>query len=314
MRTEGSDEFDLEIRDLRLAVTAAQHRSLRRAAETLNIRQSTLSRRLRDIERRLGVVLFERTNSGTRLSPLGLEFVASATRILEQVNSEFRRLKSKSVGERGHLRIGIHASLSAGNMRASLSEYHRRFPEVEIRTVDGCHERLLRVLAADAIDIAITLGPAVDWTDRMLPLWSERVIAALHENHPLGRNSRARWADLADEKFLIPHQGPGLELENLLTAKFRNVAGTDRIVRQDVSLDRLLSLVSAGYGALLMFEGATGARYESVVYHEVWDEDGPTRVHFTGYWREANGNPALQSFLGILREHYPDLSTPPESN
>jgi len=134
------------------------------------------------------------------------------------------------------------------------------------------------------------------------------VIAALPENHALGRAGKARWRDLADEKFLLPQQGPGQELEHLIAVKLRNAAATERIVRQDVSLDRLLSLVGAGYGALLMFEGATGVRYEGVVYHEVYDDEGPTRVPFTAYWRDANGNPALQSFLSMLREHHPDLS------
>jgi Bacterial regulatory helix-turn-helix protein, lysR family len=51
----------VELRALRWAVIAAQHKSLRQAAETLNIRQSTLSRGLRDLEHQLGAILFERT-------------------------------------------------------------------------------------------------------------------------------------------------------------------------------------------------------------------------------------------------------------
>jgi hypothetical protein len=37
-----------------------------------------------------------------------------------------------------------------------------------------------------------------------------------------------------------------------------------------------------------MLEGATGMRYDGVVYREVCDEDGPTRLNFMAYWREAN--------------------------
>jgi len=48
----------IELHDLRLAVTTSQYRSLRQAAEAFSIRQSTLSRRLRDLEYRLGAVLF----------------------------------------------------------------------------------------------------------------------------------------------------------------------------------------------------------------------------------------------------------------
>jgi hypothetical protein len=71
-------------------------------------------------------------------------------------------------------------------------------------------------------------------------------------------------------------------------------------------------LVSADYGALLMLEGATGMRYDGVVYREVCDDDGPTRLNFMAYWREANGNPTtLGPFLAMLRERYPDLSVEP---
>ena len=94
MQADDVNGVDIELRDLRLAVVTSQHRSLRQAAEALNIRQSTLSRRLHEIERQLGVVLFERTNGGTRLTTVGLEFVSSAKRILDDVDTELRRLRS----------------------------------------------------------------------------------------------------------------------------------------------------------------------------------------------------------------------------
>jgi len=134
MRADDVNGVDIELRDLRLALVTSQHRSLRQAAEALNIRQSTLSRRLHEIERQLGVVLFERTNGGTRLTTVGLEFVASAKRILDDVDTELQRLRSRSRGELGLLAIGVHASPSAGNMHTTLVEYHRRFPDVDVRT------------------------------------------------------------------------------------------------------------------------------------------------------------------------------------
>ncbi|MGH7051430.1 MAG: helix-turn-helix domain-containing protein [Acetobacteraceae bacterium] len=54
---------------------AGRYRAIRQAAEALGIRQSTLSRRLCDIERRLGVVLFQPTNGGTHLTAMGLSLL-----------------------------------------------------------------------------------------------------------------------------------------------------------------------------------------------------------------------------------------------
>jgi DNA-binding transcriptional LysR family regulator len=52
------------LREMRWAIMAAQHRSLRQAAEALHIQQSTLSCSLHDLEHQVGVTLFEKTNGG----------------------------------------------------------------------------------------------------------------------------------------------------------------------------------------------------------------------------------------------------------
>lgn len=106
----GEQRMNVELRGLRWAVTASQYSRLHRASEVLGVRQSTLSRRLRDMENCLGAALFERTNGGTHLTTVGLEFVTSAKRILNDVDTEFRRIKSRSRGELGLLTIGVHAS------------------------------------------------------------------------------------------------------------------------------------------------------------------------------------------------------------
>jgi DNA-binding transcriptional LysR family regulator len=304
-----SQFLTVELRDLRWAIAISQHRSLRQAAETLNIRQSTLSRRLREVEDRLGANLFERTNGGTQPTIAGLEFIETARRILDDIDSAVRRLNARSHGESGRLTIGVYSSLTAGNFRATLAEHHRRFPEVDVYMVDGGHDRLMAELAARAIDVAVMSSYRLSWDGRSLPLWSERVIAALPRDHPLGAHTLLSWPMLANERVLIPQRGQGPELERLLTTKLKCFAD-QRIQRQDVSLDQLLSMVSAGYGVMLVLEGATGAQYDGVVYREVHDDDGPTRLNFMAYWREANINPTLRPFLDILRERYPDLSAP----
>jgi DNA-binding transcriptional LysR family regulator len=296
-----------ELRDFRWAIIASQHKSLRQAALALNTRQSTLSRRLRDLEHRLGAPLFERTNGGTRPTTAGRAFLESARRIVEETETAFRRHKTQCAGKSGRLTIGVYASLSTGNLRATLTEHQRRFPEVDVRMVDGGRERLLGDLAANTIDIAIMTAWGLGWSDRRLSLWSERVIVAMEAAYPLSARHVLRWPELANERFLLSQSGVGSELEQLLGAKLHSL-GSQRLMHQDVGLDRLLSLVGAGRGVLLMLEGATGMHFDGVVYREIHDGDGPTRLNFMAYWREANSNPTLGPFLAMLRERYPDLS------
>ena len=182
---------------MKWAIIASQHRSLRQAAQTLNIRQSTLSRRLRDLEYQLGTELFERTNGGTRPTAAGQEFLDTARRIIEETDIAVRTLRIRSRGENGRLTIGVYASLSTGNLRATLVEHHRRFPDVDVHAVDGPHDRLLCALTGNAVDVAIMTICRSGWDDRVLPLWSERVIVALPEHHSLGGHDVIHWPELA---------------------------------------------------------------------------------------------------------------------
>jgi DNA-binding transcriptional LysR family regulator len=273
--------MSVEYRDLKWAIVASQHRSLRQAAEALNVRQSTLSRRLRDMESRLGAQLFERTNGGTRATVAGREFLASARHILAETDTALRKLHTRSRGENGRLTIGVYASLSTGNTFATLLEHYRSFPDVEVHTVDGSHDQLLCALTNQTVDIAIMTNSRSGWDDRILPLWSERVIAALHARHPLSKMEIIHWPELAGEPILIPQNGPGPELERLLIAKLGDY-GPQRVLHQESGLDRLLSLVAAEYGALLMLDGATGVHYDNVTYREVRDGDGANAAEFHG--------------------------------
>lgn len=261
------------------------------------------------MEARLGAQLFERTNGGTHPTLAGRDFLVSAQRILADTDATVRRMRTRARGENGRLTIGVYASLSTGNMFATLVEHRRGFPDVEIFTVDGSHDQLLCALANSAVDIAVMTASCSGWDDRVLPLWSERVILAVHARHVLSKKETIGWCDLAGETILIPHHGPGPELERLLISRLRDY-GAQRILRQEAGLDRLLSLVAAECGALLMLEGGTGIRCDNVTYREIHEDDGPTRLSFMAYWRQSNGSPTLAPFLEILRQRYPDLSIP----
>lgn len=297
----------IELRHLRWAIVASQHRSLRQAAEALNIRQSTLSRTIRDLEQCLGGALFERTNGGTHTTVAGREFLDSARHIVEETNTALARLRTRCRGESGQLAIGVYSSFSTGNLHATLIDHHRRYPEVDVHMVDGGRDRLLGELASNGIDVAIMTTLRSGWDDRVLPLWSERIVLAIEDRHPLCDVSDIRWSHLSNERLLLPHTDLGHELERILSNRLKGTV-SPRIVYHESSLDRLLSLVSAGYGSLLILEGATGVRYDGVIYREVYDEDGPARLSFAAYWRSANSNPTLAPFVDMFRERYPDLS------
>ena len=106
----------IDLKQLRHAVAAADYGSFRQAAEALNIKQSTLSRSILQLEHATSIRLFERSPGGVAVSRLGGDFIRMAKGVLEQIN-EFDL--SKAIPSRSEvLRIGFCTSLSAGALRA----------------------------------------------------------------------------------------------------------------------------------------------------------------------------------------------------
>ena len=64
------------------------------------------------------------------------------------------------------------------------------------------------------------------------------------------------------------------------------------------------SLVSLGFGVGLVTESDI-ATMSGLIYRELRDGTGPSRIGYSAHWRAENDNPALAGFLTLLRERYP---------
>jgi DNA-binding transcriptional LysR family regulator len=122
----------IELKHLRYAEVAERCGSFRKAADLLALKQSNLSRRVRHLEEQLGIALFERTNGGVRPTAAGRDFVNGVRRVLNELQIVVDGAKAVGRGEAGYLTVGFYTSLSAGNLRATLVEYGRRFPSARI--------------------------------------------------------------------------------------------------------------------------------------------------------------------------------------
>ncbi len=141
--------------------------------------------------------------------------------------------------------------------------------------------------------------------NNILPLWSERILVALPKDHPLATRDAIYWTDLRNETVLLSQYDPGRELEDLLISKLVSSEDRPRIERHDVSRGIVKSLISMGLGISLVMESDIGASFAGLVYRELRDGAGSTRIGFSAHWRADNENPALGNLLNLLAERYP---------
>ena len=175
----------IELRQLRYLIAAAEAGSFSRAARNLNIKQATLSRHILDVEKRLGMALFDRRTRGATLTKDGETYLYTAQRIVgewEELNAWVRSTRN---GEAGRLAVGFYTSFSAGNLRATLSEFGERNPNVKLRGFERDRKMLLAGIENGVLDIAIMIGESRCPGLVNRSFWSERIMVAMREDHRL---------------------------------------------------------------------------------------------------------------------------------
>ena len=127
----------IDIVSIAQGLLVAECLSFRRAAKVLGVRQSTVSRRVRSLEDRLGVSLFERYHGGVRVTAAGTRFLERARHALLHLDHAVKSAAAAGRGENGVLRIGIFSSMGAGFLRELIREYSARHPDVVIQISEG---------------------------------------------------------------------------------------------------------------------------------------------------------------------------------
>jgi DNA-binding transcriptional LysR family regulator len=290
---------------LRYALAAAHYGSFRRGAESLLVRQSTLSRCIRQLEHSIGITIFERSSGGVRATKAGLNFLRMSRSILQQVVSLVESSRRYGDGKAGQLAIGFGLSLSTGNLRETLIDHLQRFPQIEIDLLESYQTRLVTALLNGEIDVVILTGEQAFPDCGSMRLWNERILVALPEGHGLVSRQSVDWKDLQNDTIVLSQYDLSHGPDDLAVLKVGPADYRAKIKRHDVNRDTIQYLVSMGFGLSLVNESDIAAGIAGIVYRQVRDGIHPSHMEYSAYWRGDNENPALTGFLKLLAARYP---------
>lgn len=238
------------IRQLPYFVAVAEELNFQRASERLNIAQSALSRRIRDLERDLGEVpLFERHARGVRLTPGGALLLEDAKVILDLVDKAVHRVRQAAQGDESRLRIAYSPGAILSSSVADLFKaFDDAFPgkraETSLMPVDdllaGIRDRsfIAGLLYIDEIDPAFGA----------MTIAEEEFLLALPTGHPLADAPEIRLADLLDEQFIWYPKSHASAIRQRLERELASRGVELRIVMESPSAEATLGLVSNGLG------------------------------------------------------------------
>lgn len=162
--------------DLNLFALVARNRNLAAAARELGVTPPAVSKRLAQLEQRLGVRLVNRTTRRLSLTPEGELYLANGSRILDEL-SELEQLVTRSRGEpAGLLRVNASFGFGRAHIAPAVSAYVERFPSMKIQL--QLTERPLS-LQEEGFDLGIRFGEVPDARiNARLLLKNRRIVCA----------------------------------------------------------------------------------------------------------------------------------------
>jgi len=257
----------MNLQELRYLVAIAEHRHFGRAAESCKVSQPTLSSQIKKLEDELGVTLLERTNKRVDMTPVGSQVLAHAKRALAeagQMEAVARAARDPLVGP---LKLGVIPTVAPYLMPLILEPLKQGFPGLTVELWEDQTRALVEGLRNHRLDAALlaTETEAPEITE--IELYDEPLLAALPRNHRLAGAKKVNEEALTDE-LLVLADGHCLSTQALAACGARHAAhgmGSGHVrsglqgSMQAATLETLVNLVAAGYGATLIPALAAGS-------------------------------------------------------
>ncbi len=287
----------LELRLMRYVIAVAETGSFQGAARRLHMAQPPLSRQIRDLERELGVRLFER--HPTRLTEAGHAFVESARQVLRDTEHAVQRARQAGRAETGTVGVGYGPTAAYEEMPKLLTAMSERHPGIRCEVREDRDVDLAAALGEGRLDAVLGRLPPVPTGCETEVLRREPYIVLVADGHRLAGRGAVRLCELRGETFRFVARRIAPRYFDGVLAALHSTGETFEVWENPVTgLRTYQNLHHGGF----MLVPCTVSRHlpGGIVALEVLDDLPRIDVELT--WRPEAASPALAALVATARE------------
>ncbi|MDY0746258.1 LysR family transcriptional regulator [Paucibacter sp. R3-3] len=300
----------LDLTTLNLILAIEQTRSITRGAEREHLALAAASKRVSDLEARLGVQLFERRARGVEPT----EACRALVRHIRSLHASLHALESEVVefarGIKGHLRIAANTGSIAECLPPDLAAFSQAHPQIRISLEDTTSAEAQAAVAEGRADIGLFTPPLLD---NRLQTWNyakSRLAVLVPKGHALAKREKVSFSDLLDYDLIGLHAGASAQELMREQAQARGRTLNARL--QVRGFDAIAQLVEAGLGVAVLPEGPA-ERFSRVFAVQLvgLDETWAARDYCLGVLRQERLPAVVQRFVDALCPAKPAESQKP---
>lgn len=250
------------LQQLRILKAVASEKSFTKAAEILYVSQPSLSKQIKILENRLGIVLLNRENSTISLTEAGRVFLQYSERILALCEESCRALNDVKNGDRGNLTVGASQTIGTYLMPRVLALFAQNYPQINIKVQVDSTRVIAKNVVNREIDIAVVGGDVPDELKKNLDIENfveDELILIVPKSHPfaLKKYKKINKDDLYHLNFITLNSTSTIRkfIDNIL---IQNDIETKQfnIIMQLNSIEGIKTAVSLGLGAAFVSSSA----------------------------------------------------------
>lgn len=247
----------MNTRQLQYAVELSKTLNFSQVAEQLGISQPALSKQILNLEKDLGLKLFDRNTVPITITPAGQYFLREAEKLLYHEEQLLKSMEEFKDGERGQLVIGISPFRSLYLIPQIVKKTKEKYPDVQVVLHEAASDILRKETAEGKYDFAIVNLPVDESALDVIPLEADVLVLAVPTqfakelpSEETDTMQQIKLEDCAELPFVVV--GRSQEMRRLFE-KSCSVAGFEpRITMEVVGLSTAWAMCRAGIGATLL--------------------------------------------------------------
>lgn len=287
----------VETRLLKSFIYVAEELHFGRAALRLHIAQPALTRQIKQLEEKLGVKLFERTQRKVILTSAGRQFHSRACQIIADIDHAASEVQRVNAGEAGRLAVGFLHSSTYGITPRLLRHFRDSYPDVELELSEMTIADQVIALQAEKIDVGILRPPISDLRLGTHILCDEPFILAVPSSHPLAQQRRVALERLSEERFILFSQRMSPLFYSRIIAMCEKAGFVPCVTQRATQIHTIMGLVSANMGISIVPSVARNLSMPEVCCLDIVDNPAPVQVALA--WRHSDSSPILRTFREI---------------
>jgi DNA-binding transcriptional LysR family regulator len=294
----------MTLHQLQVFAALAKIGSFTKVAESLHVRQPSVSLLIKALEREYQVKLFEKLGNKVRLSLAGEKLLQRSEEILAKVESVKEEIDEIKGLKKGRLRIGGSALAAASFLPVVIEKFKKGHQGIEVILKIQRTENLEKELLEGELDIAIAGWPPRSPLLLAEPYLEEEIVAIAPPRHPLTKKRFVSLKTLAQEPLIAPERG--IRTRELLEQRFAQKAipfvPLIEINAQTGARDTIRSAVAGGLGIGFVAKcHATGDIKAGRVKVLKVPELNLKRTMYIVIHKNRQASPLAQDFRGFLR-------------